>query len=123
MTAISLPFRIDGYGRVASTDDPRIIWAGRVRSVITTMIGERVMRPTFGCDVMNEVFDAAEETPDLVEQDIRSAFSEWLPELTVEGVGLDLIDESTGELELSVVYTVPGDTSVTDSLVLPFFLE
>lgn len=123
MSAISLPFRIDGYGRVASTEDPRLIWAGRVRSVITTMIGERIMRPSFGCDVMNEVFDGAEETPELVEQDIRGAFSEWLPELEIEGVSLDYVDEMTGEVELSVVYKIPSDTSVTDSLVLPFVLE
>lgn len=123
MVAISLPFRVDGYGRVAATDDARVIWAGRVRSVITTMVGERVMRPGFGCDVMSEVFDVAEETPDLVEQDIRSAFSEWLPELTIEGVSLEFVDEMSGEVELSVEYSIPGDTSVTDSLVLPFLLE
>lgn len=123
MTAISLPFRIDGYGRVASTTDPRLIWAGRVRSVIATMIGERVMRPDFGCDVMSEVFDSVEETPEIVEQDVRTAFSDWLPELEIESVSLDYVNEQTGEVELAVVYVLPGDTSVTETLILPFSLE
>lgn len=123
MIAILLPFRIDGYGRVATTTDPIQIWSTRVRSVLTTLVGERVMRPDFGCDVVSELFDAVEETPELVEQDIRSAFSQWLPELTLDEVSLAYSSNENGEVEMTVSYSIPNDTSVTDTLILPFNLE
>lgn len=107
MTAISLPFRIDGYGRVASTTDPSKIWADRVRSVLMTTIGERVMRPFFGSTVTEEVYDILDEVPELVFAAVSQAFSEYLPRLTFNDVQVVQEDEEDGYLFLEISYTLP----------------
>lgn len=107
MTAISLPFRIDGYGRVASTSDPNKIWADRVRSVLMTSIRERLMRPQFGSEVTAEVYDILDEAPELTYEAVASAFVEYLPRLTLNDVVLVSEDEQNGVVSLEVSYTLP----------------
>jgi phage baseplate assembly protein W len=107
MSAISLPFRIDGYGQVSSTSDPRKIWADRVRSVLMTSFGERVMRPTFGSDVADEVYDILDEVPELTYASVSQAFSDFLPRLTLEDVVAVSEDEENGVVSLEIQYRLP----------------
>ena len=107
MTAISLPFRIDGYGRVTATSDPSKIWADRVRSVLMTSFGERVMRPYFGSTVADEVYDILDEVPELVFAAVSQAFSDFLPRLTFNDVVVVQEDEQNGTLSLEISYTLP----------------
>lgn len=107
MTAISLPFRIDGYGRVTATSDPSKIWADRVRAVLMTSLGERVMRPFFGSTVADEVYDVLDEVPELVFAAVSQAFSDFLPRLTFNDVVVVQEDEQDGTLSLEISYTLP----------------
>lgn len=107
MSAISLPFRIDGYGRVASTSDPSKIWADRVRSVLMTSLGERLMRPFFGSTVTDEVYDILDEVPELVFAAVSQAFADFLPRLTFNDVEVIQEDEEAGTISLEVSYTLP----------------
>lgn len=107
MTAISLPFRIDGYGRVASTTDPSKIWADRVRSVLMTSFGERIMRPGFGSSVSEEVYDLLDEVPELTYAAVAQAFSDFLPRLQFNDVQVVSEVEGDGTISLEVIYTLP----------------
>lgn len=107
MTAISLPFRIDGYGRVTATSDPSKIWADRVRAVLMTSLGERVMRPFFGSTVADEVYDVLDEVPELVFAAVSQAFADFLPRLTFNDVVVVQEDEQDGALSLEISYTLP----------------
>lgn len=107
MTAISLPFRIDGYGRVAVTSDPSKIWADRVRSVLMTSVGERLMRPFFGSTIADEVYDVLDEVPELVFATVSQAFSDYLPRLTFNDVAVVQEDDEDGTLSLEISYTLP----------------
>jgi phage baseplate assembly protein W len=107
MLAISLPFRFDSYGRVAVTQDPRKVWADRVRSVLTTYVGERVMRPEWGSDLPANIFAAIEDEPSLVAVDVEAAFTEYLPFAELEDVVLVEEDEENGEVTLEVIYRIP----------------
>ena len=107
MTAISLPFRIDGYGRVASTTDPSKIWADRVRSVLMTTFGERIMRPGFGSSVAEEVYDILDEVPELTYSAVSQAFSDFLPRLQFNDVQIVSEVEGDGTISLEVIYTLP----------------
>lgn len=118
MTAISLPFRIDGYGRVATTSNDLKIWADRVRSVVTTFVGERVMRPAWGTEVPADLFSAIEDAPSLVYNDIQVAFQDYLPSLTLVDVVLVDEDEANGTLELEIQYQVPAITPQTQTTSL-----
>lgn len=121
MRAISLPFRFDGYGTIASTSDLSRIWADKVRTVVSTYPGERVMRPTFGARLPDNLFEAIEDTEELVVTDITDAFTEWLPEVTFEGVSIEESDEPNGVVQISVNYTIPnvlGDPDSSYSVII-----
>lgn len=105
MRAISLPFRLDGFGKVASTTDPARIWADRVRTVMSTHLGERVMRSSFGAGLPANLFDVAESAPDSLRADIAAAFNKWLPALTLEDVAIK--ENFEGEISIEVFYSLP----------------
>jgi phage baseplate assembly protein W len=123
MRAISLPFRIDGYGRVASTEDTRAIWAGRVRVVMTTVLGERVNRPDFGSDLTESLFDGDDDLVEEIESSVTQSFANWLPELILESVDVVTENMDVGDVSVEVGYQVPGLTTVTQNLRIPFSID
>jgi hypothetical protein len=120
MIAISFPFRVDGYGRITSTSDPRKIWADRVRMVITTYLGERIMRPDFGSELAETLFDDVEDAPELILTAASTAFSEHLPELELVDVLLTSEDPENGEVSIEVVYSIPDLVSDPITQVVDF---
>lgn len=110
---ISLPFSINAYGRVGTTQEQSKIWQDRVRSVIGTYLGERVLRPGFGSNVSEEVFESEEDAQITIRQAIQQSFSTWLPTLSLKDTLVDY-DENTGILEVEVIYALPD--SVTEEV-------
>lgn len=110
MRTFSLPFRIDGYGRVASTTDRAKINSDRVRSVLLTSIGERIMRPTFGSLLPQTVFDSFDEALEVAEETVVESFTRFLPDLAFESIEVVAENPQTGELSIQITYR--------DSLVL-----
>lgn len=108
--AIALPFSIDAYGTIAATVDQAKIWADRVRSVIGTAVGERVMRPEFGCEAALNVFEPEESTVAILEDDIRRAFITFLPLCGLNGVSVSVNDE-TRVITAEVEYSTPNSES------------
>ena len=123
MRAVSLPFRIDGYGRVAATEDVRAIWAGRVRVVMTTVLGERLNRPDFGSDLTDSIFDGDDDLIEEIQASVTRSFATWLPELTLESVDVVTANMDVGDVDVEVGYRVPGVTTVTENLRIPFSID
>lgn len=115
MKAISLPFRLDSFGNVSTTTELPKIWGDRVRTVIGTPIGERVMRPTFGCGLPNNLLDVVANVPGYADGQIQAAFLEWLP--SVEFSGTEVSEEATdnGTISLNVLYQIPNYEQTTPS--------
>lgn len=107
MKSISLPFRLDSYGRVATSTDLSKIWQDRVRTVIATAVGERVMRPTFGSSLPANLFDAVVMAPGFADGNLRAAFLEWLPGIEYEGSELVEVEGGDGSFALNVFYRIP----------------
>jgi phage baseplate assembly protein W len=107
--ALSLPFSVNPYGRISTTTERSKIWQDRVRSVIGTFLGERVMRPNFGADVVDAVHETSEEAIIIIETQVRQAFNTYLPTLTLTDV-ITNYDESTGIMEVEIVYSLPEAT-------------
>lgn len=107
MKAISLPFRLDSFGNISSSSDVEKIWADRVKSVIGTALGERVMRPSFGCGLPNNLLDVIANVPGYADGQIQAAFLEWLP--NVEFLGTEVLEDLSedGTLRLNVLYQLP----------------
>lgn len=104
MRAISLPFRIDGYGRVAATSDRNKINADRVRSALMTSLGERTMRLRFGSVLTQLMFASFDEVIESAEDTVVMTFSEFLPDLTFESLEVSFEDPENGELQIEITY-------------------
>lgn len=103
---VDYPFRIDGRGRTGLTDDGDHI-RDLVEQVLFTSPGERVNRPTFGCGLLQMVFQPGSEPLELaVQATVQAALHEWLGELiAVESVR---VEAEEAQLEVTVGYTVRG---------------
>jgi len=109
--AISLPFRVDPYGKISVSSDQQKIWADRVRSVLGTALRERVMQPLFGTEIPYSLFSTQEDAAILIERETQSAFEIQLPLLTLQSV-TTTFDEFTGIINVSTVYDLPNNTQV-----------
>jgi len=108
-SAISFPFSIDSRGSIAYTTDINKIWEDRVRLVLFTSEHERVMRPTFGTQIRDLVFESNYSTTTAAERVVAGAFARWLPALKLKNV-IALPDDVNGGLIVQVNYTLPNGT-------------
>lgn len=101
---IAFPFHVDGRGR--SADAAREVHLrGLIEQLLFTMPGERVMRPDFGCGLMQLVF--APNSPELaatVQALVHGSLQQWLGHLMrVDEVNAESVD---ARLTVQVRYTV-----------------
>lgn len=109
--AISLPFSIDSYGNVASTKDQSKIWADKVRTVVGTTVGERIMRPDFGTNIPYATFSGRELVAEITRQELFSSFLKFLPALTLQNVEVTVSEDSY--VYADVTYALPNQEEVT----------
>lgn len=116
---IALPFSIDPFGKIATTTDQRKIWGDRVKSIVGTTIGERVMNPNLGSEVALNVFENQDEAITAITANIPEVFNSQLPLLTLTGVETSF-DEITGVIYANIVYGLPNDEQVTTVIGLVY---
>ncbi|MEV0898909.1 GPW/gp25 family protein [Actinoplanes sp. NPDC049802] len=103
-TDIAFPFRIGARGRTATADLDEHA-RDLIEQLLFTSPGERVMRPGFGCGLLDLVF--APTAPELIaalELSVRASLQRWLGDL-VEVRALDLTVHG-GTVRVDVHYTV-----------------
>jgi phage baseplate assembly protein W len=112
--SLSVPFEVDDYGKVAVSTTQEKIWSDRVVSVIGTSLNERIMRSRFGTAISGALFGTSTEAQIEIETETTLAFANQLPLLTLLSANADT-DPFTGEVTLSIVYSLPNNeqTSVT----------
>jgi phage baseplate assembly protein W len=105
--SISLPFRITSFGNVGSTDSEEKLWADRVMSVVATMRGERLYRPTFGTTIPKNVLDTQSSVEATIQRELLTAFSVFLPALSLSGLEV-VFDKSQSSATVQVSYELPN---------------
>jgi len=115
--AISLPFSIDPYGKVASTHSQSKIWADRVLSIIGTTIRERVMNPSIGTLIPYAAFDSIDDAAAEVRQEVEQAFRQQLSQLTLSDIVVTM-DSYNDSMTLKITYDLPNNQKVTTTLGL-----
>lgn len=121
MKAISLPFRLDSYGKIATSNEMSKIWSDRVRTVVGTALGERVMQSKFGSALPENLFDTIITAPGYADGQLRASFTEWLPELDFLGTTVVADDSENGSVSLEISYQIPNyeqTTPLTYSIIL-----
>jgi phage baseplate assembly protein W len=112
MKAISFPFTLDPFGVVETTESQTKIYQDRVLTLLSTAVGERPMRPTYGTDVSRAMFENQSDAKKAIDQAIRTAISTWIPEVDVDSVIVKTFDDS-GRVSVEVNIILPDFTSTT----------
>jgi phage baseplate assembly protein W len=88
------------------------------KNLLLTNHGERVMLPTFGCNLKALVFDQlTEELAALVDTTIREAFAFWLPYINInELIVVPVYDAN--RLDIQFVMSLKGNEFDTRSISL-----
>lgn len=100
-TDIAFPFRIDRRGRTATASyDDHV--RDLIEQLLFTQPGERVMRPDFGCGLLDLVF--APSSPEIaatLQLSVHAALDRWLGEL----IDVRALDVETGDETVRVHLT------------------
>ena len=101
---IDFPFHVDDRGRTAQIGDDRHL-RDMIEQVLFTSPGERVNRPTFGCGLMQLVFQPnSNELATATQFLVRGALQQWLGDLIqVDDVQ---VEDQESSLHVTISYTV-----------------
>ncbi|MFI8997166.1 GPW/gp25 family protein [Streptomyces sp. NPDC053542] len=89
---IAFPFRTDRRGRTAHSDHDEHV-RDLIEQLLFTSPGERVMRPDFGCGLLDLVFTPnSPELASAVELSVQASLQRWLGDL-IEVESLDVVNE------------------------------
>jgi uncharacterized protein len=112
----------DGTARFAVAEHERSVEQA-IRIILSTALGERVMRPDFGCGIHELVFAPnSAATRGMAEHHVREALLRWEPRIEVLDVKAVASGGQDEELSIGIHYRV----RMTDSrmnLVYPFYLN
>jgi phage baseplate assembly protein W len=116
MKAISFPFTLDPFGKTTSSTNQKKIYQDRVLTLLSTAVGERPMRPTYGTNIATAMFENQGRVEKAINDAIRSAVSKWLPELTVNKINIvGFLD--TGAVTVEINITLPDFTEDSITIV------
>ncbi|MEN8228460.1 MAG: GPW/gp25 family protein [Bacteroidota bacterium] len=91
--------------------------------ILSTEIGERVMRPTFGWKRDGWLFESLTTTSaTAIQKEIENALLIFEPRIDLNAVKLRPVDKSSGKIEIFIEYTVRS-TNARGNLVFPFYLR
>lgn len=101
MIAVKFPFTISG-GSVVTTDNPTEIIGSQVTFLLGTMLGERVMRPSWGIDLLSTVHSLGADLDESMEEAIQDAFNTHFPEYEPRDIDLVRNPDNPGWVDVVV---------------------
>lgn len=117
---ISLPFRVDSQGRVATTTDPSVRAKQHLLTFLLTRPDERVARTGFGSQLQDSLFEPLDElTGSLLLTRVRDEVGTYVPDVRLQQLSAPL-DQETARLSVDVQYalTVGGGVGATDTATI-----
>jgi phage baseplate assembly protein W len=120
-SGLSFPLGVDHRGAIALARGEEDVEQA-IEIIIGTAPGERPMRPEFGCDVHDLVFETIDAAMvGRMETAIREALDRWEPRVAVESIDFDLAGAEVGRLEVTIGYRIRA-TNDQRNLVYPFYM-
>jgi Bacteriophage baseplate protein W len=120
-SGLAFPLAVDHRGALAMARGEDDVEQA-LQIILGTAPGERPMRPEFGCEVHDFVFDSIDAAMvGRVEGAVRAALDRWEPRIEVVGIGFDLDRAGEGVLEVTITYRIRA-TNRERNLVYPFYV-
>jgi len=99
---VSLPF--NGPGVFNSTYTTKDQIKSNLINLLLTSVGERVMNPTFGCELKKFIFEGITDLNlDILEQSLKRSISIFIPEITVTDIEFNP-DQDSNIVDLTINY-------------------
>ena len=116
----AFPMRIDASGGIAMVSDDREIEES-IRLILGTALGERPMRPEFGCRIHQHVCGSADATTaGLIAYEVRASLRRWEPRIDVTDVDVGFDDDRPSIVYIDIAYRIRS-TNDPRNLVFPFY--
>lgn len=110
--ALSYPYTLDIFGVAETTENQTKIYTDRLVTLLSTAVGERPMRPTYGTNVAAALFENENDLKRSISDAIRVAVKRWIPEITVQNIGvINLTEDGKANVEVSII--LPDFTAAT----------
>jgi hypothetical protein len=117
-TGWAFPVRVNGQGGNALVSGEENIKQSCL-IILSTALGERAMRPDFGCGIYDLVFDPADASlAGRIEFFVANALEAWEPRITVKSVEAEMTEE---KVIVEVRYIIRS-TNTEDNFVYPYFI-
>jgi phage baseplate assembly protein W len=96
--------------------------AESIRLIIGTALGERPMRPEFGCAIHDFVFASVDyNVAGQIAYEVRQSLLRWEPRVDVADVEVTVDDTDRSLIYIDISYTRKG-TNDPRNLVFPFYV-
>lgn len=94
-----------------------------LRILLSTIPGERIMLPDYGCSLHEHVFAVADETLFThLRELIENAILYYEPRIIVDNINIFMEDQYEGRLKIDLEYRII-QTNTRNNLVIPFYLK
>lgn len=117
----SWPMEVDHTGSIRLTDSAQDIDRS-IRIILMTAPSERVMRPRFGCEIWDLMFEPV--TPSLfglIAEAVYEALGQWEPRVVIDAVTPTDEDAEHGLVRVHIAYRI-RTTNDARNLVFPFYV-
>lgn len=116
---VSFPFKIDNYKKVRSSQYEKSIEESII-IILSTKLGERLMRPDFGCRIHELLFAPNTiDTHNLAIFYVTEAIEEWEHRIILNQIEVSAHSETSIDIKLN--YQIAESNSF-HNLVYPFYL-
>jgi len=89
----TLPLRRADGGYFETSNDLLTQIKSNFINLVSTMKGERLSNPTFGCDLHRAVFDTnTDDLYPIAKESVEQAVAEWMPYIELEKFEIDTTD-------------------------------
>jgi phage baseplate assembly protein W len=117
----AFPIQPDAAGRIGYTEAEANI-EHSLKVVLLTALGERAMRPDFGCDAARLVFaPGSRRYLGLLETSVKEAVRDWEPRVELDNVLAEAAPDDPAQVSVSISYRVL-QTNTRGNLVFPFYV-
>ena len=98
---VKFPFTIQS-GSVAVTDNPTELIGSQIVFCLGTMIGERVMRPTWGVDIISTIYSLGGDLDAAMQEAVDNAFKTWFPDYEAREINVTRNTDRPTYVEIEV---------------------
>mgnify|MGYP001386988605 FL=1 len=88
-----------------------------------TKLGERIMRPDYGCVIHEHIFDKIDDSIlNILSFELTQNIGQIEPRIIIEKIQIKQSSIENGELKISIEYKIIS-SNVRDNIVFPFYIN